>query len=84
MRPRINKNLIASSNIGSSSAKIAQHNRQEHYKSHLFISKTPKLEIGDIHYVTIFGKELIIGKDITLQEVKNAKLTIKTKQKCTH
>lgn len=72
MRPRINKNLVGSSELDSPSAKIATHNRT-------FMSKSSLPEKKEIHYITFFGKEYIIGKDITLEEVRNANLTIKTK-----
>ena len=71
MRPRINPNLIGSSSNTSSSAKIAEYNRKK-----IFTTIT---EPKEIHYVTFFGKEYIIGKDISLEDVKKANMTIKTK-----
>lgn len=71
MRPRINKNLVGSSELDSSSAKIVRYNT--------FMSKSSLPEKREINYITFFGKEYIIGKDISLDEVKKANLTIKTK-----
>lgn len=73
MRQRINKNLVGSSELDSSSAKIAKHNRT-------FIAKSESIEQPKvIHYITFFGKEYVIGKDITMDEVRKANLTIKSK-----
>lgn len=72
MRPRINSNLCASSSKDSSSARIAQYNR----KNNIFMTTSKPKEV---QYITFFGKEYIIGKDITIEDVKKANLIIKTK-----
>lgn len=73
MRQRINKNLIGSSELDSSSAKIAKYNKT-------FMAKSESTEKQKtIYYITFFGKEYVIGKDITMDEVKKANLSIKSK-----
>jgi hypothetical protein len=76
MRPRIQRNLIASSNTGSRADEMAAHNRREYNK--LQCQSTSSITTEDSRpYTIIWGVKVILGaSSITLEDCKKANLRV--------
>lgn len=75
MRPRIQRNLIATSNTGSLADEMAAHNRKEYNK--LQCQSTSSVATVDSRpYTYILGRRVIIGTSITLEDCKKANLKV--------
>jgi hypothetical protein len=75
MRPRIQKNLVASSNTGSRADEMAAHNRREYNK--LQCQSTSSITTEDSRpYTIILGVKVILGASITLEDCRKAGLKI--------
>lgn len=75
MRPRIQRNLIATSNTGSLADEMAAHNRREYNK--LQCQSTSSVNTVDSRpYTYILGRRVIIGTSITLEDCKKANLKV--------
>lgn len=74
MRPRIQRNLVASSNMGSRADEMAAHNRREYNKiscksAHTFEDTKP--------YIKIWGVKVFLGySSITLEDCVKANLKV--------
>ena len=73
MRPRIQRNLVASSNTGSQAAEMAAYNRREYNK--LSCQQTSSLEESK-PYTYILGVKVILGKSITVDDCKKASIKV--------
>lgn len=75
MRPRIQKNLVASSNTGSRADEMAAHNRREYNK--LQCQSTSSITTEDSRpYTIILGVKVILGASITHEDCRKAGLKI--------
>lgn len=73
MRPRIQRNLVASSNMGSRADEMAAHNRREYNK----ISCQSSSSLGENRFYTyILGVKVILGTSITIDDCRRANLKI--------
>lgn len=73
MRPRIQRNLVASSNTDSRAAEMAAHNRREYNK--LQCQSTSSIEESR-PYTYILGVKVILGTSITIDDCRKANLKI--------
>lgn len=74
MRPRIQRNLIASSNTDSRAAEMAAYNRREYNKLHC--QSTSSIE-DSRPYTIILGVKVILGvSSITLEDCRKANLKV--------
>lgn len=74
MRPRIQRNLIASSNTDSRAAEMAAYNRREYNK--LRCQSTSSIE-DSRPYTIILGVKVILGvSSITLEDCRKANLKV--------
>lgn len=69
MRPRIQRNLVASSNTGSQAAEMAAYNRREYNK--LSCKSTENKP-----YTYILGVKVYLGTTITIDDCRKANLKI--------
>lgn len=76
MRPRIQRNLIASSNAGSRADEMAAHNRKEYNK--LQCQSTSSIATEDSRpYTIIWGVRIFLGfSSITLEDCIKANLKV--------
>lgn len=76
MRPRIQRNLIASSNAGSRADEMAAHNRREYNKLHS--QTTSSIATEDSRpYTIIWGVRIFLGfSSITLEDCIKANLRV--------
>lgn len=73
MRPRIQRNLVASSNSDSRAAEMAAYNRREHNR----LSCQSTSSIGESRpYTYILGVKVILGTSITIEDCKKASIKI--------
>ena len=73
MRPRIQKNLVASSNTGSRADEMAAYNRRKYNK--LQCQSTSSITAEDSRpYTIILGVKVILGASITFEDCRKAGL----------
>ena len=76
MRPRIQRNLIASSNSGSRTDEMAAHNRREYNKLHSQTTSSIATE-DNRPYTIIWGVRVFLGfSSITLEDCRKANLKV--------
>lgn len=76
MRPRIQRGLVASSNVGSRADEMAAHNRREYNKLHS--QTTSSIATEDSRpYTIIWGVRVFLGfSSITLEDCIKANLRV--------